>query len=118
MKDGSHIPPYFLGNNVDFATKCTRQFLIDLGADKKASSIRWFMEYYPIKNWTEIHAFEIQDFDKDAYNIPKGIKYHKSFITIIKNEPETNFADFLTNKIKIDPDHDCVVVKMDIEGYE
>ena len=109
-------------------TNTKEKILIDLGADRRAFTIRWFLKEYPIKNWTEIHAFEAQGFDDNVpHEIPENVTYHHNYIRmkksnkkIVKNEEVVvvKFIDFLVNTTKINPNKDVVIVKMDIEGVE
>eukprot|EP01018_Ginkgo_biloba_P003542 Gb_26060 [translate_table: standard] len=146
VEDKTHILPWILGSRMDLNARGRRVYL-DLGANRFASSVKWFLRMYPC-DFTEIHAFEVNPkqwrppktgFD-EGLNLLKGPRSNpirvnstpsvpkwmmervRVYYRLVsdRDDPDSNSIDitrFIKEELKLTA-MDTVVIKMDIEGAE
>lgn len=145
VEDKTHILPWLLASKVDLNRRKRRVYL-DLGANRFATSVRWFLRMYPC-DFTEVHAFEANrhswrapkvGFDEGANlgeitnnsisvkrtpGIPawmlNRIRIYYQFVADQDDEKKglINITRFMKEELNLQAS-DTVVVKMDIEGSE
>eukprot|EP00250_Pteridium_aquilinum_P015430 c22573_g1_i2 orf=318-1517(+) len=146
VEDKTHLLPWLLASKVNLNSR-KRRVLIDLGANRFTTSVRWFLRMYPC-DFTEIHAFET---NPRSWRAPKeAFKEEENQLgqsannsLLVKEKPgipqwmlervhiyyklashedderrgKVNITRFIKEELKLKRE-DAVVVKIDIEGSE
>lgn len=105
VEDKTHLLPWLLASKTAELGLRRRRVYLDLGANRFASSVKWFLRMYPC-DFTEVHAFEVNP----RQWRPPRTKFHEDANLLASAVPRSNpirvnstpsVPDWMMDRVKV-----------------